>query len=94
MLQRHLLEFGGTAQYCENGRHQTPRYNISMTTNATATYMEVAMTILCCGRTIVIRLYIMSRHALTSHMVRSCICSTTKTSLDPYIRILISASEY
>lgn len=56
--------------------------------------MEVPTTILCCGKTRVMRLYMMRRQALTSQIVRICICSTTKTSLDPYIRVLTSASEY
>lgn len=41
----------------------------------------------------VMRLYISKRQAFTSHIVRICICSTTRTSFDPYTRESISCWE-
>lgn len=52
------------------------------------------MTSLRCGRTAVIRKYMISKHAFTSHIVVICICSTTRTYLDPRTRVSISAWEY
>ena len=41
----------------------------------------------------VIRLYITKRQVFTNQTVRICICSTTKTSLEPKTRSLISCAE-
>lgn len=40
--------------------------------------------------TYVRRLYMIKKHALTHHTTEICICSTTRTILEPYARVLIS----
>lgn len=82
----------GTAQYSVNGRHHTPRYKISMRTNPKTTYPATILTAKFCFKLIVKRAYMINRHALINHTVTICICSTTSTNFEPYVRSAISAS--
>jgi len=79
----------GTCQYCLNGRHHTPRYNISMTTKPNTTYPATTLTAHCCLSPSVSLLYISNRHILHPQMVTSIDSSTMRTSFDPRIRDMI-----
>lgn len=83
-FDRELLPFAtGTAQYWSKGRHQTPKYNDSITIQLITTYAPTIRTASCCFSPMVSLLYNSNKQILQPHCVIIIHCSTTRTSLDP-----------